>query len=168
MQLGPNGSLGLVVALSAVLGFASGCDRTSDDARTAEGSIDNAEVTAAVLSADDRYADAWLKHDWAGAASLIAPGYYGISTDFEIDRAGLKELFQKVNAHGYEKQSPHVRVLKHDLAMVSYEMVMKESYEGRDISGRYWYATTWLLTADGWKLLIEEEIPLGAPVSLSN
>jgi hypothetical protein len=79
-----------------------------------------------------------------------------------------KEIFAKVKAFGYEKQSPHVRVFSPSLAIVSDQMTMKETYDGRDISGRYWCATLWTLIDGSWKLLMEQEIPLDVPKQTSN
>jgi hypothetical protein len=128
------------------------------DAQTAV--RDATKISTDVLAADQEYGAAWLRGDWAAASALMAPNYYGVSTDIELDRAGLEKLFPKVRALAYEKQARHVRVLRPDLTVVSYEMTMKEISDGHDISGRYWYATTWTLIDSGWKLLMEQEIPL--------
>ncbi len=160
-----------VIILLAVSVVVVGCDRPkrgAGDSGPQATRLDVAKISAAVLAADQAYGAAWLKGDWAAASALTAPNYYGVSTDFELDHAGLKELFSKVRALGYEQQSPHVRVLRPDLAIVSYEMTMKETYDGHDISGRYWYATTWTLIDGSWKLLMEREIPLDVPKQPSN
>jgi hypothetical protein len=154
-----------------ILFAASACGRPNPDARDTSSQTtprDVATIGAEILAADQQYGAAWLKGDWAAASALTAPNYYGVSTDFELDQAGLKEIFPKVKAFGYEKQAPHVRVFSPSLAIVSYEMTMKETYDGRDISGRYWYATTWTLIDGSWKLLMEQEIPLDVPKQSSN
>ena len=160
-----------VVALATVSVLAAGCDRLTPGAGDSDPQLsvrDVAKISAAVLSADQEYSAAWLKGDWAAASALIAPNYYGVSTDLELDHTGLEKLFRKVRAFGYEQQASHVRVLRPDLAIVSYEMTMKETYDGKDISGRYWYATTWTLIGGSWKLLVELEIPLDASHKPSN
>ncbi len=155
----------MLIATLALLG----CDRVDHAVPAAGSSVsaaDEPKIIAEILAADKAYASAWLAGDWAAASALTAPNYYGVSTDLELDYPGLEKLFPKAKAFDYQKQTPpHVRVLTRSLAMISYEMTMKETYEGRDISGLYWYATTWTRTRDGWKLLIEEEIPLSGPLA---
>jgi hypothetical protein len=159
-----------ILAAAALVTF-GGCTRAGDasvDSGAEPGRQDSSTTSTAVLAADREYSAAWLRGDWAAVSALVAPEYYGSSTDLELDFAGLKQLFPKVKASSYDKQAPHVRVLRPDLVVVSYEMTMKEISEGQDISGRYWYATTWTRTPSGWKLLMEQEIPLDAPVQPSN
>ncbi len=155
----------MLIATSILLG----CKQGNNQATAAGSNVpaaDDPKIIAEILAADKAYASAWLAGDWAAASALTAPNYYGVSTDTEIDHPGLEKLFPKAKAFDYQKQTPpHVRVLTPDLAMISYEMTMKETYEGRDISGLYWYATTWTRTPQGWKLLVEQEIPLSGPLA---
>jgi hypothetical protein len=152
-----------VITLVAVSAVMVGCDRPNSGARDSDPQTavrEATKISTDVLAADQEYGAAWLRGDWTAASALTAPNYYGVSADLELDHAGLEKLFPKVRALAYEKQARHVRVLRPDLAVVSYEMTMKEIVDGRDISGRYWYATTWTLMDSGWKLLMEQEIPL--------
>jgi hypothetical protein len=128
----------------------------------AAGSSSNDRDRSAVLQADQAYTDAYKRGDWPSAAALLAPGYYGVGSDLEVDRTALERNFPKIHVGEYKFQQAHVHFVRPDIAVVSRLGSMNESFDGSDISGRYWFSGTWIRIDGHWKLLVEEEVALGA------
>ena len=157
--------------VAAIALFAPSCGGNSETVQSPEVRANNgavSQVIAEVLAADQAYADAWLRSDWAAASAMIAPDYFGLSPDGSIDQFRLRDVFARAKALGYTRTTPHTKVLASDVVMVSYEQQMKETFDGRDISGRYWYSTIWKRLDGRWKLLVEQEIPLDEPAQPPN
>ena len=53
-----------------------------------------------------------------------------------------------------------MKLLAPDLALVNYVMWMRETYDGKDMSGRYWYSQIWVRREGRWLLLVEQELPM--------
>jgi hypothetical protein len=131
-------------------------------------SMSAADAAEAVLALDRKYWESEKAGDWPVVASFIAPDYYGVGDGVENDRAGMERDFPKIKLLEYQLEHPRFKLVRPDLAVVSYTGRMKEFFEGQDISGRYWYSTTWTLRGNEWKLLVEEEVRLDQPASPSN
>ena len=164
-------ALAVIATLLSLSVAATGCDRRNrlpPEPSSRAAPRDSAQDSATVLALDRKYWEAEKTKDWSWVSTLVAPSYYGVGSDFEIDRAGLERDFPKVQLMEYELQPPRIRFVRPDLAVVSYVGRMKEFFDGQDISGRYWYSTTWTLANDEWKLLVEQEVRLDAPPPPSN
>ena len=162
---------GVIVPLLGLSVASTGCDspsRLPPVPSSQAAPRDTAQDSATVLALDRKYWEAEKSKDWSWVSAAVAPSYYGVGSDFEIDRAGLERDFPKVKLMEYELQPARIRFVRPDLAVVSYVGRMKESFDGEDISGRYWYSTTWTLVNNEWKLLVEQEIRLDAPPPPSN
>jgi hypothetical protein len=160
-------NLQITVTIAAVVWslLACGCKptgiaATSQPTETSQPS--NERDISAILQADQAYADAYKRGDWGSAAALLAPGYYGVGNDLEVDRAALERDFPKIHVVGYTFEHPRVHFVRPDLAVLSRVGSMNESFDGTDISGRYWFSGTWIRIDGHWKLLVEEEVALGA------
>jgi Domain of unknown function (DUF4440) len=159
-------ALGIIATLLGLSVAATGCGRPSrlpTEPSSQAAVRDTAQDSATVLALDRKYWEAEKTKDWSWVSAFVAPAYYGVGSDFEIDRAGLERDFPKVNLLDYELQPPRIRFVRRDLAVVSYVGRMKEFFDGQDISGRYWYSTTWTLVNNEWKLLVEQEVRLDSP-----
>ena len=121
----------------------------------------------AVLALDRQYWEAEKAGDWASLSALVAAEYYGVGDGVEIDRQGMQQDFPKIKLLEYKLNTSHVRLVGPDLAVVSYTGRMKECFGGQDISGQYWYSTTWRHRDTDWKLVIEEEVRLDPPTTPS-
>jgi hypothetical protein len=90
---------------------------------------------------------------------MVAPDYY------VFDGAGgniarLREAFPKIKTLGYKQEQPYVKILSADLVLVNHLMQMRETYDGKDMSGRYWYSQIWVRREGRWLLLVEQELPM--------
>jgi hypothetical protein len=115
---------------------------------------------SAILSLDRRYAEAWKQSDWATVAVLVAPDYWGAGEGFSWDFQKLREAFPKIKLLEYRNEPPSVKALGRDAILVNYITRMRETDDGVDISGRYWYSQIWVRRAGAWRLLVEQEVPL--------
>jgi ketosteroid isomerase-like protein len=130
---------------------------------TAEAQSGSESVVAEVLARDHEYAEAWRRGDWPAIEAMIAPDYY------VFDGAGggiarLREEFPKIKLLEYKSEQPHVQILAPDLVLVNYVMQMRETYDGKDMSGRYWYSQIWIRREGRWLLLVEQELPMPSGV----
>ena len=121
-------------------------------------------AVADVLALDHKYWEAERLKDWPAVVALVAPDYYSIGEDFESDYKELQSEFPKIQLYDYHIGSPHVRRLSNDSILVSYVATMHETYDGKDISGRYWCSTLWVQRNKKWLLLVEEEVRLDSTV----
>jgi hypothetical protein len=158
--------LPIPLAIAAVVAplLVCGCKPTSIAATshaTESSKPSNGRDVSAILQADQAYTDAYKRGDWPSAAGLLAPGYYGVANDLEVDRAALERDFPKIHVGGYKFEQPRVHFVRPDLAVLIRVGSMNESFEGSDISGRYWFSGTWIRIDGHWKLLVEEEVALG-------
>ncbi len=127
----------------------------------ARGAEDLDSVKAAVIAAESRYIQAYLHRDWAAAAALIAPDYYANVEGFEGDLAKLREEFPKIQLFDYQVISaPHLKRLAADLVLYNDIATVRETYAGRDTSGRYWHGDIWVRRNGRWLLLVEQEVGL--------
>lgn len=127
----------------------------------ARGAEDLDSVKAAVIAAESRNTQAYLHRDWAAAAALIASDYYANVEGFEGDLAKLKEEFPKIQLFDYQVISgPHLKRLAADLVLYNDIATVRETYAGRDTSGRYWHGDIWLRRNGRWFLLVEQEVGL--------
>ncbi len=161
MPVPRNRALLVLACLTVAAMSPLGCTRSDSGAaettpqspQSNAGSTKNSDpATAAILAADRRYWGAQKKGDWPLIAALLAPEYYGVSADLELNRDDLARDLAKTKLLDYELQRARVRLVRPDLAVVSYTGRMKEIFDGQDISGRYWYSTTWVLQNHEWKL----------------
>ena len=144
----------------AALILAVGCDRQRIGLLGDQGQQIPESVKSEILSLDHRYAEAWRQGDWATVESLVAPDYSGIGADFSWNLQNLREEFPKVKLLEYNNEPASLKALGPDAVLLSYVTRMRETSDGKDISGKYWYSQVWVRRVGGWRLLVEQEIPL--------
>jgi Domain of unknown function (DUF4440) len=161
-------SAGVLIAFFLTMGCSQHVDDKDSakglDASRAQGTepkISIGVTAAEVLDLDRRYWDGMRAGNWAAVASLIAPEYYGVGATFELNLEQLKLAFPKIKLLSYHLEPPRVKQVGPDLVVVSYVGSMRESFDGQDNSGRYWYSTTWTRRDNRWQLLVEEEVRVG-------
>jgi mannose-6-phosphate isomerase-like protein (cupin superfamily)/ketosteroid isomerase-like protein len=130
------------------------------------GQSDTNSLAAEIIAAEDRYSQAYIHHDWAGASALLAPDYYGNAEGFEGDRTKLEQEFRKIRLLEYNVVStPHLKLLAPDIVLYNDVVTMRETYGDRDISGRYWHGDIWVRRDGRWLLLVEQEVWLREPAT---
>jgi Domain of unknown function (DUF4440) len=128
----------------------------------------NEAVKAAVLGLEYAYWEAEKAGDWSVVAGLVAPDYYGVGDDFEINLAEMKRDFPRIKLSAYKLEEPRFKLIERDLAVISYAGRINELFDGKDISGRYWFSSTYVRRGDQWKLLIEQEVRINQAPPSSN
>jgi hypothetical protein len=113
-----------------------------------------------ILSLDHRYAEAWRQGDWATVESLVAPDYSAIGADFSWNLKTLREEFPRVKLLEYRNEPATLKAVGPDAVLLGYVTTMRETADGKDISGKYWYSQVWVRRVGGWRLLVEQEVPL--------
>lgn len=161
------GRLAVAAVLVVVLTAVNGCGQPHPTASPSS-SRDTSNDSAMVLALDQKYWEAERTKDWKWVSEHLAANYYGVGNDFEVDRAAVESDFKKITLISYELQPPRIRFVRPDLAVVSYLGTMQETFDGADISGRYWYSTTWTLIDNKWMLLVEQEVSLDKQPPPSN
>jgi len=167
--------LALVLLASAVSPFPGvvGCDvhggRPSHQ-RAAEMEPDSpmvpevsAAVKAEILGLGDELTAVYKRRDWPALASLVAPDYLGSAPGFEWDLAKLEAEFPRVQLFDCRVEAATVKALAPGLVLLNQDAVLKETYSGQDISGRYRFTTVWARRDGRWRLVFEQEVPLSNP-----
>ena len=140
----------VIVALGAAILFAA--------AQRLHPQSDDVSPEGAAL--DRRLSDAYLKQDWPALEKIVAPDYSVLTADGQWDYATLKREFPKIHAKSYQVERQVVKRLSADLILVNDVVTMEETYDGQDISGRYWMSDLWVRRDGKWLLLVEQEVPL--------
>lgn len=153
----------LLVAGIIAAGLLIGCNRNRLDSPGGQSQVLSESLKSEILSLDHRYAEAWRQGDWATVASLMAPDYWGGGADFSWNLETLRQEFPKVKLLEYQNDPKRVQALGPNAVLLSYVTRMRETYDGEDISGRYGYSQIWVRRVGGWRLLVEQEIPLRDP-----
>ena len=136
------------------------CARRADKQAFSVGRPSGTEsVVAEVLARSHDYDEAWLRGEWSAVKAILAPDYY-VFDGAEGDIARLREDFPKIKTLEYKQEQPHVKILAADLVLVNHVMQMRETYDGKDMSGRYWYSQIWVRREGRWLLLVEQELPM--------
>ena len=136
------------------------CARRGEKRSPGAGGQSGSELVAAeVLARAHEYDEAWLRGDWPAAEAMLAADYY-VFDGVEGDLARLRQEFPKIKTLEYKQEQPHVKILAADLILVNHVMQMRETYDGKDISGRYWYSQIWVRREGRWLLLVEQELPM--------
>jgi len=113
-----------------------------------------------VLRRDHAYKEAFQRSDWPAVQKLVAPEYLGLVPEARWDVTQLAREFPKIKLRGYRDETPTLKRLGPEEMLVSQVSALDETYDGRDISGRYWVSCVWVRRAGRWLLLVEQEVPL--------
>ena len=79
------------------------------------------------------------------------------------DRAALQREFPRIRMQSFHRDSAIVKALGAGVVLLNEDATMRETYAGKDISGRYRMTTAWAFREGRWRLVFEQEIPLAAP-----
>ncbi len=153
------GAVFAALTLFAMCALAACARRGEEQTPSAGGQTGTESVVAEVLARAHEYDEAWLRGDWPAVKAMLAPDYYVFDGD-EGDVARLQEEFPKIKTLEYKQEQPHVKILAVDLVLVNHVMQMRETYDGKDMSGRYWYSQIWARRDGRWLLLVEQELPM--------
>lgn len=169
----------IVLLLSAVPTFsvAVGCGtppgvRSSQNASGLDADVPvppevPAVVRTEILELSDEVTRIYKRGDWPALASLVAPDYLGCAPGVEWDLAKLKVEFPKIRLIDYRAEGATVKALAPGLILLNQDGLLKEAYDGQDVSGRYRFTTIWARREGRWRLLFEQEIPLSSATEVS-
>jgi len=120
----------------------------------------SADVTSLGAALDQQLSDVYLRQDWAALEKFVAPDYAAFAPDIQWDLAALKREFPKIHLRGYHVERQQIKRISGDAILIVDIGTMQESYDGQDISGRYWTSDVWVRRDGKWLLLVEQEVPL--------
>ena len=135
--------------VGATLGFAR-CSRPAPRPAAEGASPDSLRTLALALS--DELSTAYRHGDWPALAALLAPDYLGTVPGERADRAQLKLQFPKTHLIDVRRGDYVVKLLAQGVLLLNEDVILQETYEGQDISGRYRMTTIWGKDADRWRL----------------
>jgi hypothetical protein len=97
-----------------------------------------AHLGAAVQQRDSVYQAAWLRGDEAALESMLAPGYSYFDGE-PGDLATSRKEFPRLKFLEYHYEWREVQALGSDHVLLKNILWMRETLDGKEISGRYWY-----------------------------
>ena len=118
------------------------------------------DANAKGVELDGRLADIYLHKDALALAVIVAPDYYCSGDGFEWNREDLLREFPKINLSEFHIERRKVKQLSPRLLLINDIVSIRETYSGRDISGRYANSDIWVRRGGQWFLLVEQEIRL--------
>jgi len=109
------------------------------------------------LAMDDRLSKIYQTGDLAGLKALYAPDYLGYwAGQGAADFATVQREFPKIRLLEFYRGFA-VKELAPGLVLLNEDGMMRETYDGVDVSGQYHYTT--VRRAGRWQLLFEQEVP---------
>jgi len=109
---------------------------------------------------DAKLTDAYLRKDWAALCEIAAPDYYAGGDGFEWGFADLQREFPKIQLADFRIERRRVKQLAPGVLLITDVAAIRETYAGKDISGRYLSTDVWVQRDAKWLLLVEQEVPL--------
>ena len=109
--------------------------------------------SAAPMSPYQRELAAWhavMAGDTHAYGAMLSPNYVGVYTDGTFDKASEVSSIHNDHLRAVTLHSFAVRMLNADDMLVTYAADVKGTSGSKDVSGRYWEASTWHRSGNSW------------------
>jgi len=82
--------------------------------------------------------------------AMLAPNYIGVYSDGTFDKAAEVGSIHNDHIRSVRLSGFSTRMLNRDDMLVTYSADVKGTSNNKDVSGRYWEASTWHRSRDKW------------------